>query len=237
MLTSLRRSVVRCSKMRRVALLFIFVFCLIACSRAGESIMLQVEPGAEECFHEDVAADRPDHFTVIFTVTRGGKLDIKLVITGPAGNVIHHELYYFDESREDFLGTYTFEAREPGTYNICFDNKMSRYTAKVISFTVTSSNEQLNDEDSLASRANLARKGDLDPIEWGVARINNGLLKVEQEQSHYRIREQVHRDLADKTSGQLFFFSALEIFVLCFLSGAQIFYLRRWFNKRAERVT
>lgn len=36
--------------------------------------------------------------------------------------------------------------------------------------------------------------GDLDPIEWALSRINNGLLKVEQEQAHFRIREQNHRD-------------------------------------------
>src|SRR5262249_30451998 len=36
--------------------------------------------------------------------------------------------------------------------------------------------------------------GDLDPLEYALSRINTGLLRVEEEQKHYRIREQSHRD-------------------------------------------
>jgi hypothetical protein len=48
-------------------------------------------------------------------------------VTDPNKEVLHRELYFFDASKDDFLGTYTFDARQTGVYAICFDNKMSRY--------------------------------------------------------------------------------------------------------------
>jgi len=215
---------------------FLAVFlAVLAVALASQSIMLQVEPKTEECFYVDVT--KPDSYTVIFTVTRGGKLDIYLSIVGPNDALIHKELYFFDESREDFLGQYTVDAANRGTYSICFDNTMSRYTAKVVSFTVTSNNEVVSDTESLSSRANPARKGDLDPIEWGLSRVNNGLLNVEKEQSHYRIREAAHRELAERTSSRVLFFTVMESVVLFVFSGVQIWLLRRWFNRRAESMS
>jgi hypothetical protein len=62
----------------QIALLAAMLASLLLGALASDSIMLQVEPKTEECFHIDVSV--PDSFTVIFTVTRGGKLDIYLTV-------------------------------------------------------------------------------------------------------------------------------------------------------------
>lgn len=108
----------------RLAVLTLLLSLLLPLAFAAKTITLQVEPQTEECFFIDNSDKQP--VAIQFTVSRGGKLDINLVVTDPSGNVIHKELYFFDAHREDFMGNYQFSANS-GTYSICFDNKMARY--------------------------------------------------------------------------------------------------------------
>jgi len=209
---------------------------------ASSFTTLQVEPRSQECFY--VEPQVGENVQVIFQVIRGGLLDINLRITGPPksgsteGNVIYDQLVFFNEAKDEFDGMNMFTADQAGVYSICFDNRMSRYTAKVVSIEIT-----VGDEESLRvephaespEQANLARKGDLDPIEWALSRINSGMMTVEKEQEHYRVREQSHRDLAETTASRVQSFAVGECLVLCVLSAAQIFFVRRWFSKKDER--
>lgn len=160
---------------RSLVLCVALLLALAAIAHAAKSITLQVEPQTEECFFVDIAEQQL--VTVQFTVSRGGKLDIYLTIVDPQGNQVHRELYFFDEHREDFMGNHQFQANQ-GTYSICFDNKMARYTlaceiagvlhltracsytAKVVSFKVsTPQNPVLQDLESSNRLENAAKKG------------------------------------------------------------------------------
>ncbi len=63
-----------------VALLFCLEALLIPATIATNAITLQVEPQTEECFYVHNAAGVQDSYSVVFTVTRGGKLDIYLQV-------------------------------------------------------------------------------------------------------------------------------------------------------------
>jgi hypothetical protein len=101
------------------------------------ALSLQVEPKSEECFYENL--DGGKTFEMDFEVVRGGLLDIELVITDPTQNTIYRKLSFFnhpdpaDNEREGFV---TFTAAHSGQYSICFNNKMSRWTPKTVSFGV-----------------------------------------------------------------------------------------------------
>jgi hypothetical protein len=74
-----------------------------------------------------------------FEVVRGGLLDIELVISDPSLNVIYRRLAFFnheDPAENEREGTVSFTAARSGQYSICFNNKMSRWTPKVVSFGV-----------------------------------------------------------------------------------------------------
>lgn len=143
---------------------------------------------------------------------------------------------FFNEEKEEFDGRNTFVAAQGGTYTICFDNRMSRYTAKVVSTRIWAGEEEYGNV-LREEPPNLAKKGDLDPIEWALARINAGLITIEKEQETYRVREQAHRDLNESTNRRVFFFAMLECFLVLCLSLFQIFYLRRWFNRNKTQRT
>merc|ERR1719491_1114640 len=116
--------------------LFLFyVLLLIPRVQSGKGIKLtfQVEPKAEECVYEEMSATQ--EFKMNYEVTRGGLLDIKLRITDPNDQIIQEKMSFFNRQDEN-EGRVLFVSAIPGTHKICFDNTMSRWTAKVVSFHV-----------------------------------------------------------------------------------------------------
>lgn len=151
---------------------------------------LQIEPREEQCFYEDLEKDK--NFRLEFEVVRGGLLDCKLKITDPSGGVVIEKIAYFnkeDDALNEAEGRVSFSASQSGRYTICFDNTMSRWTAKVVSFFV------LNDAASAADpKEAVAKLQDLGPTVDSVIKIADELDAIENIQHHMRVREQSHRD-------------------------------------------
>jgi hypothetical protein len=125
-----------------------------------------------------------------FEVARGGLLDVKLKITDPYGQSVIDKIAYFnkeDDAANEAEGRVSFSALHTGKYSICFDNTMSRWTAKVISFFV------LNDA-AKDPKDSIAKLTDLGPVVDSVIKIADELDSIETLQHHMRVREQSHRD-------------------------------------------
>jgi hypothetical protein len=78
-------------------------------------------------------------FEMDFEVVRGGLLDIEVVISDPSLNVVYRRLAFFnheDPAENEREGIVSFTSSYSGQYSICFNNKMSRWTPKVVSFGV-----------------------------------------------------------------------------------------------------
>ena len=103
-------------------------------------LVIQVEPKTSECFYQKITASSKVAFE--YRVTRGGLLDINIKVTAPSGRVLHQELHFFRGADE---GVTKFDAEEDGVYSFCFDNEMSRWTAKVVDFDVISSDKTAED--------------------------------------------------------------------------------------------
>lgn len=89
-------------------------------------------------------------------------------------------------------GRVTFTAAHTGKYSVCFDNTMSRWTAKVVSFFV------LNDAAGPDPKDTVAKLQDLGPTVDSVIKIADELDAIENLQHHMRVREQAHRDCKKK---------------------------------------
>jgi hypothetical protein len=118
--------------MKASSLLQLLVVALLAI-QAAHGMTMQVEPRTTECFN--YKAERAgEEFTFEFVVTRGGLLDVQFRIVNPQGSIVHSDLHFFPEG-EEYVKTIRAEA--PGPYSFCFDNEMSRWTAKVVKFEIT----------------------------------------------------------------------------------------------------
>lgn len=111
-------------------------------------------------------------------------------INDPFDGVVIEKIAFFnkeDDAANEAEGRVNFQAQHTGKYSICFDNTMSRWTAKVVSFFV------LNDA-SVDPKDALAKLQDLGQTVDSVIKIADELDAIETIQHHMRVREQSHRD-------------------------------------------
>jgi hypothetical protein len=164
-------------------------------------------------------------------VVRGGLLDIKIKITDPNGVNVVDRIAYFnkeDDALNEAEGRVNFVATSSGIYSICFDNTMSRWTAKVVSFFV------LNDA-AVDPKDSVARLQDLGPTVDAVIKIADELDSIESIQHHMRVREQAHRDSTLTTNSRVQWLALMEAVLLISLTLFQIKYIRNWFSETSSR--
>ena len=120
-----------------ISLIFLLLISFV------NSITIQVEPKTTDCFYEDFLSYRDVTFR--WEVVRGGKLDINVKIeyhgtNGAESNVLFEKLFIQGGSDHE----YKFKTHEGGRYSVCFNNEMSRFTAKVVRFESSGSTKSFN---------------------------------------------------------------------------------------------
>ncbi|GAM21403.1 hypothetical protein SAMD00019534_045780 [Acytostelium subglobosum LB1] len=194
---------------------------LVVFVATSNALTLQVEPKMTECFSEYVDSGKISFIN--YQVIRGGLLDVDVKVFDPMGNTIY-SILHFESSMK---GKMSFTASNSGAYKICFNNEMSRFTAKVITFTWTYDN---------ADTAFV--KGEtLNPMDQSIQKIERTLQSIVFEQKKMRYREQTNRDTSESTNERVVRWTIIQLLVLVSMGVAQIWFLRRWFNsKSTQRV-
>jgi len=163
-----------------------------------------------------------------FEVVRGGLLDIKLIILDPFNNVVVERMAFFnkpDDASNEQEGKVVFSASHTGVYQICFDNSMSRWTSKIVSFRVNSSKKE-----------ELVKFEHLTPMVDSVIKISEELHVIELLQHHMRVKEQSHRDASESTNTRVQWMSLIESALLISMSVFQLRFIRRWFSDSEKRT-
>jgi len=192
----------------------------------GSILTLQVEPKGRECFYEDVS--EPSAYSLEFEVIRGGLLDIKLSVTDPTNRVLVEKMAFFnkqDDQQNEQEGQVTFSTNMGGTHQICFDNSMSRWTAKVVSFRMSTSKK---DE--------LVKFEHLTPMVDSVIKISEELNSIETLQHHMRVREQSHRDASETINSRVQYLALFESAMLITISLIQVQLISKWFADSDKRI-
>ncbi|KAM9973646.1 hypothetical protein ACTFIW_010760 [Dictyostelium discoideum] len=208
---------------------------------SSSALTLQVEPKSQECFYNFIESGKTS--LLLYQVIRGGLLDINvkiishsycfshsspspssLLLTDPKGNTIFERLHFDTQMK----GKQSFTAGESGAYKVCFNNEMSRFTAKVVTFTWASEEEGVKE---------VAKGDSITPMDQSVQKIERVLQSVIHEQKKLRYREQANRDTSESTNGRVVWWTIAEVIVLVVMGVGQIWYLRKWFdNKSTGRV-
>jgi len=181
-------------------------------------------------------------FKIEYEVIRGGLLDIKCKIYSPSNQLIVEKLSFFnrpDEQSAESEGKLSITAPDSGIHKICFDNTMSRWTAKVVTFFIlhdknpaikhTIENEHVKD---------AAKLEHLGPVVDSVIKIADTLDDIETLQHQMRVREQSHRDSTETTNSRVQYLAILEGIAVVVLTLAQVTMIRSWFadNVKYGRV-
>jgi hypothetical protein len=102
---------------------------------------------------------------------------------------------FSDDKQNEAEGEMSHTASMNGQYSFCFDNTMSRWTAKVVSFRLEDiPNCESQIQHKHVHQQDVAKLEHLGPTVDSVVRLNDDLDKVINLQHHMRVREAVHRD-------------------------------------------
>ena len=208
-------------------LLVLVILCALACLTQASYLTFQVEPKSTACFYEDLNAGAP--FEMNFEVIRGGLLDIKFQLSDPNRNVLQERMAFFnrpDDESNEAEGRVSIKATTAGAYKFCFDNTMSRWTAKVVAFEVRSKR---------ANKQEAARLEHLGPMVDSVIKLSDDLDKVEKIQRNARNREKNHYSAVRDINTRLQWMVALSSVILFGLTAMSIMHIQKWFSEEEKR--
>jgi len=193
---------------RSIAFLLAFLFLL----PTAYLFTFDVDAHEEECFFEDLAS--AELLTVEYQVIKGGFLDVDVNIYSPSGIVLY--------ARErDTEGRFSLHASEQGEHRLCFSNRMSTLTPKVVSLVTTRAQREV---------PNTSSKAQFDPLEDALRTLQAGVEHVKSEQHAFRLREQAHRNTSESTNASVMWCSFLEALVLIAISLWQVYNIRNFFE-------
>jgi len=117
-------------------------------------------------------------------------------------------------------------AKMPGQHSFCFNNKMSRWTPKIVSFGAG------RDASKVPEVAKLEHLG---PVVDSVIKVNEKLAEIEKLEHYLRVREQKHRDTQESTNDRVQWMSVFEAVLLLSISALQLYYIQSWFGDTKNR--
>ncbi|XP_016984759.1 transmembrane emp24 domain-containing protein 2 [Drosophila rhopaloa] len=180
--------------------------------------IITVDAHETMCFFDHASVG--DKVTISFEVMEGGFKDVGVDISGPGDDPLLH-------SEQDTKGSFTFSAMKDGQYNMCFDNRISTLTPKVLMF-------QFHVVRTLEYYSDPSKRRD-DVVEQArvQAMINAlsaklGSVKMEQEYMHFRYRG--HLDVSDMVHFRVTAWSVFGPMMLLIMAILEVYYLKHFFE-------
>lgn len=198
----------------------LLVVLLVGCYLAGlgtaaeeTRLSVQVPAASEICFVEEVKAPESSIY-LHFMVTLGGANDIDVTVTNPGRRLLWAATGQTEERA-------LIPAANAGQYTICFSNKMSTVTQKVVSVLV----DQLGSRD--AKKASVE-----DKINRWMHHVELSMGEIRQLQDYLRVREREHRSTVEVANTRVIRWSIIEAIVIAGMGYFNVHILRRMFTTR-----
>jgi len=191
------------------------------------TLQFELEAGGISCFYELFAKAKAH--TVFFEVVRGGQRDIRVQVTSPSQQVVFEELHTESEGQ---LGLHELEPEEGGYYELCFDNRMSTWSSKVIQFSIYREDPDSIDEEVPVHKKKPILSDDVNDVMEAFDNLNMGLSSLMRHFKIWRTREAQHREVVANTDQRMMLISVGELLILLGVSLGQIFVIRRAFDIR-----
>ena len=219
------------------------------------TISLQVDPKKQECLHMDIA--KGSEVEALVMVFRGGKLDVEFSVQAPSGASLYKQLVFSNlDKAGKALPTIVkkgpkFTAGEEGAYTFCFDNRIAKWTAKVLTFDLSvrpfagaggegaevvkapaAGSGGLLPEAALTTAEDSQRSAlqHLDGLRKFARNYLDRLLQVEQDLHYHRQRSARHHATLLSTEWRLTTSTVLETLVLVVVAVFQVWFVRKWFS-------
>ncbi|KAH8324289.1 hypothetical protein KR074_003424 [Drosophila pseudoananassae] len=218
--------------MFRVAtcILAVFVLQSVDFSRSelyNKQLTIYAEPGRTECYFHPIAATENIHLE--YEVIHGGHGEphINFKLMSPNRNVL------VAETKKD-KGNHKKVAYETGAYQICFDNTISSFNQKIVSFTLEVTSADRKEADLRELREEMLLDYQFDKaytaIDDYMRKIQVNLMKSRQTQDFIRAHEARDRNLAESNYAMVNNWSWAQFLAMIVVGLLQVIMLRSIFS-------
>ncbi|GMJ03613.1 hypothetical protein like AT1G09580 [Hibiscus trionum] len=211
---------VRRSAMFRSA---VFVVLLLGLSNApaGDAIWLNVPQTGTKCVSEEIQSNvvvLADY--VVVSEDHGHIPTISVKVTSPFGNTLHH--------KENVThGQFAFTTQEAGNYLACFWSEGHYQGAGELSVNI-------DWKTGIAAKdwESVARKEKIEGVELELKKLEGAVEAIHENFLYLKDREAEMRITSENTNARVAWFSISSLGICIAVSGLQIWYLKRYFQKK-----
>lgn len=160
----------------------------------------------------------------------------------PDGTVLYEQLLFsnLDESGAPLETIVKKGAKvtapSSGVYAFCADNRMARWTAKVLTFELSLRDPNAREATfaALAAGASASETAahSVAALKRMASRLHARLMAIDNAQQYHYHREAQHRDVIERTRSRVGWFGAAEGVVAIGLTAVQVILLRTWVTRK-----
>lgn len=183
-------------------------------------------PDASKEIHEKINNNKDEY---------NGKSNVYLKLTVPKRPVLRHQMFMWyapvvvmNVVKASQRGSKNKNAKPPGGYSVCFENKNSNQRVKVMFDVVLMSDE--GQEDELQNK--IIKKEHLTPLEMNFQQGIKAANTILNEMKYMEKREARMRHTAESTNAKIRLFSYVSVIVLLGVTWLQRTYLKSYFKKK-----
>ncbi|KAK8488039.1 hypothetical protein V6N13_062585 [Hibiscus sabdariffa] len=194
-----------------------------ALSRApvGEAVWLNLPKTGTKCVSEEIHSNvvvLADY--VVVSVEDGQSAPISVKVTSPYGNNLHN--------RENVTyGRFAFTTEEAGNYLACFwSDNHTRVTGEIVVNIDWKTGIAAKDWES------VARKEKLEGVELELRKLEGAVEAIHENLLYLKSREAEMRSMSETTNARVAWFSIMSLGICILVSALQVWYLKRFFQKK-----
>jgi len=204
---------------------------LAVLGEAENDYTIIIGAGKRDCYFETFKKNV--EFEIEYQVVDGGDLDISFQAFDPKGKQL-----FTDHRQEDGLHSVVAESNPGGDFQICFDNRHSRFQAKTVffEFFIMDDDYEYDDYDSeeyLDFQKNLKKddyeEDTLKSLTDRLHKIKQNHGKTMQYQAFIRAHEARDRNVIEHNYERVNFWSAIHMLAMICTAIFQVFFLRSLF--------
>ncbi|XP_068151609.1 transmembrane emp24 domain-containing protein 5 [Drosophila tropicalis] len=215
---------------RGIRLFLAFIIIAINYSLAepyNKQLTIFAEPGRMECYHQPIAAT--ELITIDYQVIHGGhgEAHINFMLMDPKRGVLVAEEKQ-DKSKHKLV------ANETGSYKLCFDNTISTFNRKIVTFLLEVVAANYEEQERINLRKEMLTDYQFDKaftnIVDDIGKIQVHLMRARQNQDSIRAHEARDRNLAESNYAMVNNWSLFQFLAMIVVGMLQVFMLRSIFH-------
>lgn len=189
---------------------------------SGSAFTFELPDKEEVCMYQDFEGSGRQ--VLEYMVLRGGNNDVDCNVISPNNKVMY-------QGKKKSKDKVIFETSN-GAFRICFSNKFSTFTHKVVYFDLRP--EEL---DSLANEAGNDRPTAGTIMDTLCDSVHEFMTTVVDFQRDYRLKETIGRHLGENLNIRVTWWSAIQSVVILIAGFGQVFVLRTFFTDKHKTTT